>query len=624
MVKDDKRNEPADELPRPHHEGPGRFVGYCLSLVLTGVVALAWLSLLTYNTTDWPSPTIRPAVAAHNAAGTYGAWLAYTLFYWCGAGAFMVLLATSGIAFALLCGGRIRHMAWRIGGVMLLAAATSAGVQLRYPSIFDPGQIPANGPGVLGYALGMLLTGRMGPAGSWLVVLVAFAIGLMFAADDLILRLPHFGRKAWQQREALPAAIRALTDRLPRAQSAPAELTSRPRVTAAAPGAGGKVPPPRVEATADADVSRRAPMPKIRRPAPEESSDTPAPTQGVPKAEKTGKPGAYEKPSSDLLSDPTGGYLQSQETVAARKREVLQQTVDDFGVQAQVVGYMTGPVITLFELSLAAGVKVSQVSSLSKDIARALAVPAVRIVSPLPGKDTIGIEVPNLEKEIVRIKELMALDPAAETKMHLPLYLGKDASGGAIVTDLATMPHMLIAGTTGSGKSVCINAIIMSLLMTRTPEQVGFILADPKMVEMAAYEHIPHLLCPIVTDMRRAEDILEWAATKMDERYEVLKEAGVRNIAEYNRLDAKKIYELFGAETDEDRARIPTRMPHYVIIIDELADLMMTSGKDVEAHIIRIAQKARAIGIHLVLATQRPSVNVVTGLIKSNMPCRVS
>ena len=243
MVKDDKRNDrDDDDLARPHHERPGRFAGYCLSLMLTGLVALAWLSLLTYDATDWPSPTIRPAIEAHNAAGTYGAWLAYTLFYWCGAGAYMVLLTASGIAFALLCGGRIRHMAWRIGGVILLAAATSAGVQLKYPAIFDPGHIPANGPGVLGYALGMLLTGRMGPAGSWLVVLVAFAIGLMFAADDLILRLPHFGRKVWGQREALPAAMRALTDRIPRGQpAATAELTSRPRVTAAAPGAGGKI-----------------------------------------------------------------------------------------------------------------------------------------------------------------------------------------------------------------------------------------------------------------------------------------------------------------------------------------------------------------------------------------------
>jgi len=208
--------------------------------------------------------------------------------------------------------------------------------------------------------------------------------------------------------------------------------------------------------------------------------------------------------------------------------------------------------------------------------------------------------------------------------MNLPLYLGKNASAEPIIADLSTMPHMLLAGTTGSGKSVCINSIIMSILLSCTPEEARFILVDPKMVELAAFENIPHLLCPIINDMRKAEEILEWAATKMDERYELLKEAGVRNIAGYNRLGAKELYDRLGIEDEEDQKRVLVRMPYYVIIIDELADLMMTSSKEVEIHIIRIAQKARAVGIHLVLATQRPSVDVVTGLIKSNMPCRLS
>ncbi|KKK61109.1 hypothetical protein LCGC14_3017620, partial [marine sediment metagenome] len=227
-------------------------------------------------------------------------------------------------------------------------------------------------------------------------------------------------------------------------------------------------------------------------------------------------------------------------------------------------------------------------------------------------------------KEIVRIKELMLLKPEIEKKMTLPLYLGKDAGGEAIVADLGQMPHMLIAGTTGSGKSVCINAIIMSMLMNRTPQQIRLILIDPKMVEMAAFEHIPHLLYPIVHDMNRAESILEWAVGKMDERYELLKDARVRNIIGYNRLGAEEIYKRFQVDSDEEKAQISTHLPYYVIIVDELADLIMTSSKEVESHIIRIAQKARAVGIHLILSTQRPSVNVVTGLIKSNMPCRIS
>jgi len=219
---------------------------------------------------------------------------------------------------------------------------------------------------------------------------------------------------------------------------------------------------------------------------------------------------------------------------------------------------------------------------------------------------------------------LMALAPDAHKALGLPLYLGKDAGGDPIVADLAHMPHLLIAGTTDSGKSVCINSIIMAMLMTRTPEDLRLVLVDPKMVEMALFEDIPHLLCPIVNDIRKAEEILEWAASKMDERYELLKEANVKNIASFNRLTEDEIYQRFAAETDQDKARVATHMPAYVIIVDELADLIMTAGKELEGYIIRIAQKARAVGIHLILATQRPSVNVVTGLIKSNMPCRIS
>jgi len=352
-------------------------------------------------------------------------------------------------------------------------------------------------------------------------------------------------------------------------------------------------------------------------------ADRPEPSAGA-KAGAKAKDKSYDLPSAKLLEAPRRGYSEGQELVAQQRRGILQQTLNDFNVAAQVEGYQTGPVITMFELSLAPGVKVAQVANLCNDIARSLAVPGVRIVSPLPGRDTIGIEVPNLEKEIVRISELMMFDPEAERRMRLPLYFGKDASGEAIIEDLSRMPHMLIAGTTGSGKSVCINSIIMAILMTRRPEEVRLILVDPKMVEMAAFEQIPHLLCPIVNDIHHAEEILAWAATKMDERYEVLKEAGVKNIAGFNKLSKEEIYKRFGAETDEDKLRTPTNMPYYVIIIDELADLVMTSSKEVEEHIIRIAQKARAVGIHLILATQRPSANVVTGLIKSNMPCRVS
>ena len=277
----------------------------------------------------------------------------------------------------------------------------------------------------------------------------------------------------------------------------------------------------------------------------------------------------------------------------------------------------------MFELELAAGVKVSQIRTLDNDIARALSAGAVRVVAPLAGKHTIGIEVPNSEKEKVRIKDLIQLAGSKPTKMNIPLYLGKDSSGEALLCDLTTMPHLLIAGTTGSGKSVCINSIITSILLTRRPDEVKLIMIDPKMVEMTAFNTVPHLMSPIVTETKRAVQILEWATVKMDERYALLAEARVKNITSFNRLGSDEIIARFNPASADEEAKIPKKLPYIVIVIDELADLMMTAAKEIEAYIVRLAQKSRAVGIHIVLATQRPQATVVTGLIKSNMPCRI-
>jgi S-DNA-T family DNA segregation ATPase FtsK/SpoIIIE len=231
--------------------------------------------------------------------------------------------------------------------------------------------------------------------------------------------------------------------------------------------------------------------------------------------------------------------------------------------------------------------------------------------------------VPNSEKERVRFKSMMQLAGDAPKGMEIPLFLGKDSSGAALVSDLTKMPHLLIAGTTGSGKSVCINSIIAGIMLTKRPDEVKLILIDPKMVEMTAFNTIPHLMCPIVTETQMAVQILEWATMQMDERYELLAEARVKNIAEYNALGAEEIVRRFTPASEEENAKIPKRLPYIVIVIDELADLMMTAAKEIEAYIVRLAQKSRAVGIHIVLATQRPQATVVTGLIKSNMPCRI-
>ena len=334
--------------------------------------------------------------------------------------------------------------------------------------------------------------------------------------------------------------------------------------------------------------------------------------------------GEYTLPAWDCLAEAEHDYAESQEAFVREKAAVLEQALKEFSIDAHVTEIDTGPVITMYELALAAGVKVSAISALTNDIQRALKAETIRIVAPIPGKSTVGIEVPNEQKEKVRLKELMQHAPDASQKMGIPIYLGKDASGEPLIDDLTKMPHCLIAGTTGSGKSVCINSIIMSIMYLQRPDRVKLILVDPKVVEMAPFKDIPHLMCPVINDAARATSVLEWACSKMDERYEYLAEAGVRNIKAYNAMTQEELIERFQPGSPEEEAKIPKKLPYIVIIVDELADLMMTSGKEVESHIVRIAQKARAVGIHLILATQRPQATVVTGLIKANMPCKIA
>lgn len=329
----------------------------------------------------------------------------------------------------------------------------------------------------------------------------------------------------------------------------------------------------------------------------------------------------YKFPGLDLLAAPEENFSATLEEYVRDQAQALEAALQQYKIDGHVVGIESGPVITLYHLSLAPGTKVSQLNTIASDIARALKSVNIRIVSNMVGRDTVGIEVPNTTKEKVRLKELMS-NSEAFAKMKLPMFLGKDASGEPLIADLAAMPHMLIAGTTGSGKSVCMNTIIMGFLYTKKPNELKLVLVDPKMVEMSQFKDIPHLMCPVVTEMARAAAILEWACTKMDERYELLSEAGCRDIAAYNDLPWEELKARFNPQTPEEEARIPRRLPYMVFVIDELADLIITN-KEVEGSIIRIAQKARAVGIHLILATQRPQANVVTGLIKSNMPCRV-
>ncbi len=332
-------------------------------------------------------------------------------------------------------------------------------------------------------------------------------------------------------------------------------------------------------------------------------------------------PGPWKFPPIDLLEPPRAGTLENDKAVEAQALR-LENALKSFRVEASVVGAKVGPAVTLFELEVAQGTRMNKVTQLSQEIAAALRAKSVRIIAPIPGKATIGIEVPNEKRRVVRLSELVSQKAYDKKFMALPLFLGMDAEGNAIVEDLARMPHLLIAGTTGSGKSVCINTILASLLLTRSPHDVQLILVDPKMVELQMFSKVPHLMLPVVSDMRQATNVILWAVEKMEGRYELFKDAGVRHIKGYNELGEDGLRERLGDDFNEERT--PRHVPYIVIVIDEMADLMMTSKKEAEQSITRLAQKSRAVGIHVIVATQRPSTDVITGVLKGNLPTRIA
>ncbi|HTF89577.1 MAG TPA: DNA translocase FtsK, partial [Planctomycetota bacterium] len=325
-------------------------------------------------------------------------------------------------------------------------------------------------------------------------------------------------------------------------------------------------------------------------------------------------------PPLDLLEAPDHSSGLDEASLDKQAR-MLEAALLSFRVEAQVIGAQVGPTVILFELEVSQGTRMNKVTQLSQEIAAALRAQSVRIIAPIPGKATIGIEVPNGTRRKVRISELVSQSAYDKKFAALPLFLGIDAEGNPIVEDLARMPHLLIAGTTGSGKSVCINTILASFLLTRSPHDVQMILIDPKMVELQMFEKIPHLMLPVVTDMRQATKVLEWAVEKMEGRYELFRSAGVKNVKGYNALTEDELRTRIGEDFSE---RTPRHVPYIIVVVDEFADLMMQAKKEAEQAITRLAQKSRAVGIHVILATQRPSTDVITGVIKGNLPTRIA
>ncbi len=371
--------------------------------------------------------------------------------------------------------------------------------------------------------------------------------------------------------------------------------------------------------------AEEAPEPAVEEPP---AAAPPRPPMQVlappPRQKKPIRPrGEYQAPPLTLL---TPGERVDPEAVRVEveaNAEVLEETLASFGIEARIVSHQRGPVITFYEIKVPSGIRLSRVTALADDLAIATKSPSIRIVAPIPGRSTVGIEVPNATREIVRMRDMLESEGDKIDRAAIPMVLGSDTAGTPIVEDLAKMPHLLVAGATGSGKSVGINGILLSILYTRGPGEVNMILVDPKQVELSFYEGIPHLITPVVTDMRKAAKILEWAVDRMEERYAKLLACGVRNITGYNSLGKEKL-QAIREKSHMDEDDLPEKMPYLVIVIDELADVILTNGKDVELAITRLAQKSRAVGIHLVLATQRPSTNVITGLIKANMPTRIA
>ena len=331
--------------------------------------------------------------------------------------------------------------------------------------------------------------------------------------------------------------------------------------------------------------------------------------------------GDWKFPPMELLKPPHSASA-SDEGSIEKQAVRLENALRSFRVEASIVGAQVGPAVTLFELEVVQGTRMNKVTQLSQEIAAALRARSVRVIAPIPGRSTIGVEVPNSKRRTVRLSELLSQKAYDKKFAALPLFLGMDAEGNAIIEDLTRMPHLLIAGTTGSGKSVCINTILASLLLTRSPHDVRLILVDPKMVELQAFSNVPHLMLPVVSDMRQATNVLLWAVEKMEGRYELFKNANVRDIKNYNALGEEKLRERMGELFNEERT--PRHVPFIVIVIDEMADLMMTSKKEAELTITRLAQKSRAVGIHVIVATQRPSTDVITGVLKGNLPTRIA
>jgi len=619
-----------------------------LDLFALGLLALTVFlgaSLLSYSSADPPTELVYPEhTETANVCGRYGAMASAVLLNAFGLGAYYLVFSLAVLDSLLLARRPIGQPLLRTVGWLLSLAGFSTLAAMAVPQL-SPGPVIGSG-GYLGAAGRGLLEINFASVGAYILVVSVFLAGLFLATDYVLIRLlaqtigipiKGFARGALRVGMAYADKLGGKhSDDLPEpdkqkkdekslsvrvgGRSADAEDDSKAEKDEG--DAAKDLPGEPGEGGLDSGGGARPPCPsplRIRKPKKSQREEV---MEQIEAASTSESAADYELPSVDLLLESEPFCFEEHEKEVRRKAKILEKTFADFGFTVRVVEIQTGPVVAQFEVELEAGLRLSKITGLADDLAIALRVPSVRIVAPIPGKNTVGLEVPNAQRQLVRLREVMEEANGTVQSMRIPIYLGKDVAGNSIVVDLASLPHLLIAGRTGTGKSVCLNSIIVSILMCRRPDEVRLLLVDPKMVELNPYKHIPHLMHPVVTDMRKAEAILAWAVEKMEERYQLLARAGVRHLTVYNQLGEEELMERI-QPTEEERARIPIQMPFIVLVADEMADLMMTAAKEVEGHIIRLAQKSRAVGIHLVMATQKPTVDVITGLIKSNLPARI-
>ena len=586
------------------------------ALWVFGALALILLvALSTYDAADPSFSSTGQPGPVTNLIGPFGAWISDVFFVLFGGPAFLFPVMLGYAGWTLFQDRRNqdpidrRTSALRTTG-FVLALASSCGLATLH---FEPGSLPNTAGGQVGALVGDGLSHSMSLLGATLLLLavwlasVSLCTGVSWLAVMDRIGAAVLGGISWVRDRISTARDQKVGREVKQAR---AEVVREEQKKVA------ERKPPRIE----------LPTPKVER------------SERVEKEKQVSmfeRPGSTELPALSLLDDApprAGGY--SPEALEAMSR-LVELKLRDFGVEAEVVEVHPGPVITRFELRPAPGVKVAQISHLAKDLARSLSAVSVRVVEVIPGKSTMGLEIPNESREIVTLGEIIKSKAYDDMNSPLALVLGKDIGGNPVVADLARMPHLLVGGTTGSGKSTAVNAMVLSLLYKSSAEQVRLIMIDPKMLELSVYEGIPHLLAPVVTDMKQAANALRWCVAEMERRYRLMAHAGVRNLAGFNRKvkeaadEGRPLRDPIEMKQlppggDPDSVPVLEPLPYIVVIVDELADLMMIVGKKVEELIARLAQKARASGIHLILATQRPSVDVITGLIKANIPTRIA